>query len=93
MRLNMEQATLTLQANSYLKLRGARGVRLTCREGLLWVTQEGVSRDDFIEPGAGLPLTADGDVLIEALSDSVLTLVHEQTAARRRRYWLVSAAA
>lgn len=68
--MKLNRATLDLDRRQIVKLGGARGVRLTCKEGLLWVTQEGLARDDFLTPGRSIEVQTDGAVLIEALSAS-----------------------
>ncbi len=81
MKLTVNQAAMTLQADQYLKLKGARGTRLTCRDGMLWITQEGVLRDDFLAPGCALTIATDGVVLVEAMSASSLHIAPAPDAA------------
>lgn len=86
MKMNLSEATLDLDRLQIVKLHGARGVRLICRTGMLWVTQEGILRDDFLAPNCGVTIETDGIVLIEALSASSANL------ARSREATAVSAA-
>lgn len=74
MKVDIERATMDLERMQMLRLRGARGVRLTCRKGSLWITQEGVARDDFLVPGRSQEIETDGMVVIEAMSASSLTI-------------------
>jgi hypothetical protein len=74
MKMNVQKATMELDRLQTLKLRGARGVRLLCREGSLWITQEGVARDDFLVPGAFQEVETDGIVVIEAMMRSSLAI-------------------
>lgn len=74
MRMNLNKATLEMDRLQIVKLHGAKGARVTCRKGMLWVTQEGVARDDFLAPGCDLAVETDGAVLIEALSASSATV-------------------
>lgn len=74
MNMNLNKAMLDLDRLQIVKLHGARGVRLTCRMGMLWVTQEGILRDDFLAPKCGMTIETDGTVLIEALSASSASL-------------------
>jgi hypothetical protein len=73
-KLDIERATMELERLQILKLRGARGVRLDCREGSLWVTQEGVARDDFLVAGMSQEVQTDGMVVIEAMMPSSLAI-------------------
>jgi hypothetical protein len=80
MRLSLSKATLNLDRLQIVSLRGARGTRLTCGKGMLWVTQEGIARDDFLAAGCGVAVETDGTVLIEALSASSATLEQGEAA-------------
>ncbi len=74
MKMDIERASMELERLQILKLRGARGVRLLCQAGSLWVTQEGVARDDFLVPGTGQEVETDGIVVIEAMMPSSLAI-------------------
>jgi hypothetical protein len=80
MKMNLSKATLDLDRLQIVRLRGAKGVRLTCRKGMLWVTQEGIRRDDFLAPGCGVTVETGGTVLVEALSASSATVEHGEEA-------------
>ena len=70
MKFDFDTAILELDRRQMLKLRGARGVRVGCRAGTLWVTQEGRVDDQFLAAGSVIEIEADGLVLIEALAPS-----------------------
>ncbi len=72
MRVDIERAAMDLERMQIVRLRGARGVRLSCGRGSLWVTQEGVARDDFLVPGLSQVIETDGMVVIEAMVPSSL---------------------
>jgi len=74
MKVDIERATMDLDRMQILRLRGARGVRLSCGKGSLWVTQEGVARDDFLVPGRSQDIETEGMVVIEAMSAASLTI-------------------
>jgi hypothetical protein len=81
MKVDLDEATLSLDRLNIVKLRGAKGACVTCRAGVLWITQEGVPRDDLLPPGSSVRLETDGVVLIEALCASSATLRPGGTAA------------
>lgn len=85
MKLSLNEATMKLRAGQLLKLKGTHATRLICAEGLLWVTQEGMTRDDFLAPGNSIELATQGLVLVEAMGDSVLTLAPAKVAAGTTR--------
>jgi hypothetical protein len=72
MKPEIASADMNLGQAQLLKLRGAKGVRLACRSGMLWVTQENVRRDDFLAAGATLIVETEGVVVVEALELSRL---------------------
>jgi hypothetical protein len=74
MKVDIERATMDLERMQIIRLHGARGVRLSCSRGNLWLTQEGVARDDFLVPGLSQEIETDGMVVIEAMSPSTLTI-------------------
>lgn len=65
---------MDLERLQIIRLRGARGVRISCSRGSLWITQEGVARDDFLVPGVSQEIETDGVVVIEAMLPSSLTI-------------------
>jgi hypothetical protein len=74
MKVDIRGATMNLERAQILKLQGAKGVRLACRQGCLWVTQEGIERDDFLVPGVGLEIEVAGVVVIEAMMASSVAI-------------------
>lgn len=73
-RVDIERVTMDLERMQIIRLRAVRGVRLSCRRGSLWVTQEGVARDDFLVPGVSQVIETDGMVVVEAMLPSSLTI-------------------
>jgi len=67
MNVKIENATIELDTAQLLRLKGAAGARIVCRSGTVWVTQEGVLRDDFLRPGESLTLQSRGVTLAQAV--------------------------
>lgn len=67
MDIEFRQAGVELQEQQLLRLDDARGARITCRNGTLWVTQEGIAQDDFLHPGDALMLETAGIALLQAM--------------------------
>ena len=53
-----------------LPLKDARGARLTCVEGTLWLTLERSSRDIVLQAGESLEIDRDGTTLVQGMADS-----------------------
>lgn len=80
MHLHLHNATLLFEPRQLMKLRGGRGARILCQDGLLWLTQEGVARDDFLAAGDSRMLETAGTVLVEAMCTSRAVLACAEAA-------------
>lgn len=69
-----QQYVLALLPAQILRLRAASGVTIRCDGGTLWVTQEGMARDDFLPAGESLCIVSAGMTLVEAVGGAVATL-------------------
>jgi hypothetical protein len=74
MKVEIENAAIELDPAQLLRLKGASGVRIVCRSGTVWVTQEGVLRDDFLRPGETLTLRSRGVTLAQAVGRALLSI-------------------
>ena len=74
MKVEIENAAIELVPAQLLRLKGAAGVRLVCRSGTVWVTQEGVLRDDFLRPGEALTLRSRGVTLAQSVGRAWLSI-------------------
>lgn len=68
-------------------LRRARGYRIACAAGELWVTIDGALDDIFLAPGETLVIPNDGRVVVYAVRDSAFRLVAPVTTAGRQGWW------
>jgi len=51
-----------------------RGARISCRSGLMWLTQKGDLRDHTLKAGGELAIDRKGKVLIQCLDDTHFTI-------------------
>ncbi|HWQ40267.1 MAG TPA: DUF2917 domain-containing protein [Burkholderiales bacterium] len=65
---------LSLPREGLIALRQARGARILCLAGCLWITQEGNLKDEVLRPGESLTVQRDGLTLITALTPSSVRL-------------------
>lgn len=77
--LNQCADAYELRPGQIERLRDASGVRLICRGGMVWITQEGLPRDDFLSAGMSLELIAAGLTLIEGVGQTGASLSIETT--------------
>lgn len=79
MNLSMGQWTVGLERDKLIKLRDAKGMRISCLDGALWVTQEKSAADVVLEAGQSLVIGRPGLTLVMALRPSTLQL-HARTS-------------
>ncbi len=77
--LHKHQPKITLQLRTHCFHRLSEvepGMTVTCEKGLLWVTQSGNLQDYTLKPGQRVTLESKGKVLIEAVSESDLSILY-----------------
>lgn len=71
-RLRRDQ--VALESGQPLRLKWARGRRVACERGCVWITAPGVASDIFLHAGQRWTIPANGLVLVEAEGSAVVTL-------------------
>lgn len=74
MEADLHNGELCLADNAPVRLSRARGVRVTCMAGRVWLTVAGEAGDIFLRPGQSHVIAADGLALLEALGDGRVRL-------------------
>jgi hypothetical protein len=84
MKPNPKDSVLELLPAQILRLHAAAGVTIHCDDGTLWVTQEGLARDDFLSAGESLCIVSDGVALAETIGNTAarLTLLARHASGR-----------
>ena len=75
MRSSPRNASIRLAADRPLAFRGARGFRLECTEGRVWLTVEGQGGDFFLARGERLGIESDGLALVEGFPSGTIRLL------------------
>jgi hypothetical protein len=70
----LRQDPVTLAPGRPLRLRWARGRRVACDRGCVWITAPGETNDIFLHAGQHWTIPANGLVLVEAEGSAVVTL-------------------
>lgn len=65
--LNLKTPVVALEPGQVLSLDDAAGTRIVAREGIVWVTEEGVFADHIVGPGESLVISQGGRTLVQAL--------------------------
>jgi hypothetical protein len=74
MNLAIGQWTVGLERDKLIKLRDANGVRISCLDGALWITQEKSAADVVLEARQSVVIDRPGLTLVMALRTSTLRL-------------------
>ncbi len=82
---------LSLSAGRYAVLEDARGTRVVCADGVLWITQHADRRDIVLRAGESFVVDRDAKVIVNALSHAALALVPPPAPVsfrQRMKRWL-----
>jgi hypothetical protein len=74
MRIDVSSGEICLTENQPVSLRDARGLRIECTAGVVWITLSGQAADIFLTPGQSHRLRGDGLALIECIGDGSIRL-------------------
>lgn len=85
MDLTTDNLLLELTTNRPLPLLKARGIRVHCVEGVVWMTVAGVPGDFVLRAGESYCIPGKGLVLIEALPSARVHL--EAPVVQSRAWW------
>ena len=67
MEIDLRSGEVCLQDNQPIRLNGARGLRLTCTAGAVWITQTNVAEDIFLHPGQSCQISNNALTLVESV--------------------------
>lgn len=82
---------IALERETSLRVEPGTSVEITCLSGVVWVTQEGDSRDLFLARGEWLDLLPRGVALVTALEASTVRVLDRGAQPRAPRTWRDSA--
>lgn len=81
MEIDLRSGEVCLQDNQPVRLNGARGLRVTCTAGTIWITQTGVAEDIFLHPGQSYLVSNDALVLVESIGGGKVRFEQAETFA------------
>jgi len=85
MKFDPGSGELGLADNHPLSLRGARGLRIVCTAGTIWLTVDGEPGDIFLLPGQSHRLVSNGLALVESIGGGRIRLERAAPLARLRQ--------
>lgn len=74
MQSDLPQGEIHLFSNRPLRLNKARGLRIACVSGTIWITIAGQQEDIFLRPGEQHTLRNNGLALVEAIGSGSIRL-------------------
>lgn len=74
MRIDVSSGEIRLTESQPVSLRGARGLRVECTAGVVWITVSGEAADIFLKPGQSHRLRGDGLALIESIGSGSIRI-------------------
>src|SRR6185295_17534257 len=75
MQIELNSSTLNLSPAGVIAVQDGTGTQVLCLSGVLWVTEEGESKDSIVRAGDVLTLRKPGRTVISALEAASLTLM------------------
>jgi Protein of unknown function (DUF2917) len=89
LQIDRETQTATLRKGQLLALDGRHGLRIDCRAGSLWITEDGEPDDVVLEAGQSHSVSGRQRVLVQALGPARLAVRPPASAAGSSwRAWL-----
>ena len=67
MEIDLRSGEVCLLDNQPVRLNDARGLRITCTAGTIWITLTGISEDIYLHPGESWLISNDALSLVESL--------------------------
>lgn len=89
MKIELRSGEIDLPADRPLRLSKARGIRLHCTSGVIWVTVAGQAEDIFLSPGQSWQVAGEGLCLIESIGHGRFRLKMPRRASGLKK-WLGS---
>jgi hypothetical protein len=87
MHIDLYANELFLGHNAPIRLAAARGMRVTCTAGLVWLTVAGEAGDVFLKPGDSHVVRGRGLALLEAIGSGQVRLEQAARPWPTRAQW------
>jgi hypothetical protein len=73
-KVSNNRVIIELEPHSILPMREAKGARLECIDGAVWITEEGNRNDFILEHGDAHALADDGRAVVQAIGAARIAL-------------------
>ena len=84
MKFDLSAGEIKLSNNQPICARQARGLRITCTSGVIWITVDGEPGDTYLRAGQTHELRGNGLAIIESIGEGRIRL-HKPEAFRQLR--------
>lgn len=87
MKIDLGAGELCLAEDHPLRLREARGLRIRCTQGTVWITVAGFAHDIYLQAGEDYCIPDNGSVLIEGARHGRVMVNPERKGQANRLSW------
>ena len=87
MKICTAASRLIFTAGQTATLRNARGTRIECLSGALWLTQDRDARDIVLDPGGAFTLDRRGEAVVHALKQSIVLVTEARAPGPAAPAW------
>ena len=92
--LDMKRVVIELERREIVPVEDARGSRIACLRGRIWITEHSSTDDIVLEAGESYEVSRDGVAVVQALREALVVLrapavspARAPLAARVERFW------
>ncbi|MBI3156676.1 MAG: DUF2917 domain-containing protein [Burkholderiales bacterium] len=86
MMIETRELLIEIERGKIVPMKDARGMRVVCTRGVVWITQHRCTEDVILGAGQSLQVAACGALVVQALRDASVTLQAPVAAPRRARW-------
>jgi Protein of unknown function (DUF2917) len=86
MKTSWIQNVVPMLEHSALRLTSAKATTIWVQQGLVWLTEEGVEEDSFLQAGQNYVVRGDGLVILSAESDARIVFEEPTRALKAARH-------
>lgn len=83
MKIEFSASGVVLAKGQLISLKGAEGVRIAARRGIVWITQDGDLRDVVLQQGESFVIERDTPAIVQAFEPALIDIADPARAVRR----------
>jgi len=87
MKIDLKGGEIQLSNNQPICATQARGLRIACSAGIIWITVDGEPGDTYLTAGQAHEVRSNGLAIIESIGEGRIRLYKPESFRRLRRAW------